>query len=1284
MALTTKELWMDFHNQNITRICVVQNEKDTRKYNVHFCDDGIPIILNSTDYELYIAEKKADGNKVLKACTINNDGTGLLVFDENMCISSGSANLQFILRNKKDNTWTRTIAFAARVHEAVLNNGDITSSTEFDVLSKLIIKVEELDKLVNENEKIRQTNEEVRKSNETSRIGNENTRISNENTRKQNETNRINAENTRVKQENTRQTNEQNRMIAENTRVSNENERIMNENTRKSNETQRQTNETNRVSAENTRISNETDRQSNETARQKNESTRQTNENTRISNETDRSNAEAERVKNENTRISNENTRKTQETKRQADTATAITNANNAAKNANDKANDLQNKLDSHYFVLTNELENSISSTSTTHAPTANAVKIAYDKAISVENIINSNKNNWNDKYTKNEIDNKFSTLESNIDWKESVATYADIIKTYPNPQDGWTVNVKDTDYTYRYSGTSWVAISANAIPKATQSVDGLLCKEDKTNYDDANAKKHTHSNKSVLDGITSTIIATWNKVTDKLDKTGDASNTINTITTASTRENLTTGEKLSVSLGKIKKWFIDLKIVAFTGSYNDLSDKPSIPTVGNGTVTITQNGINKGAFTMNQNGNTTIALTDNNTTYANATTSTAGLMSPDDKTTLNNLKTGAVTGVKGSNESAYRTGNINLTPANIGAVSIEDFNNLKIGGRNLVRNGDFAQGNGVFSSCWTNWGLPSTREYVTLNGKKWCHIKGTGTDLHQGISQNTGILIEKNTQYTISARVKGSKDNQIFTLGVHWLIDKTISAQNWKDFIVNATDTLINVTFTSPNSDINTFNLMLGVSNTTTVYEVYFTDIKLEKGNKITAYSPAYEDYLPLSGGTITGDIIPNKNGLIDLGHSDKKWDNVWVHCVEADYINAQDGIRGNLTGNADTATKAVKDSAGDNIITSYRKRMGSVPNNDFNNATVEGVYTYGSSTGIANSYTNGGIWGTLEVFNNGYNSTQGVAGTVIHQIAFTTNNQIYFRQRINASDWTLWKELTSKSSNGEIKVTNPTYSKGYVRAWVDSEGGNLEIQSPDGATTYQIDAYNNDIIRIFSNNSDGSHKFLKFNGKTGVLSADGGFAGNASTVNGHTINADVPANAKFTDTNTTYSAGTGIGLSNTTFYNAGVRSIATGSTNGTMAVNTNGTVVDVKVKGLDALAYASGTWNKLTGTNCTLWYNEVAVYLEISAQNVNLTEYGSSATNKTVVVLPTNVMPTKGIYIGVIAALNSAWLPLNKLVLCNINYNTRNITLRPTEALSNVVLNLTAMFPRSLFTIT
>ena len=53
---------------------------------------------------------------------------------------------------------------------------------------------------------------------------------------------------------------------------------------------------------------------------------------------------------------------------------------------------------------------------------------------------------------------------------------------------------------------------------------------------------------------------------------------------------------------------------VATSGSYNDLSNKPTIPSVGNGTITIKQAGTVKGSFTTNQSGTTTIELTDNNT----------------------------------------------------------------------------------------------------------------------------------------------------------------------------------------------------------------------------------------------------------------------------------------------------------------------------------------------------------------------------------------------------------------------------------------------------------------------------------------------------------------------------------------------------------------------------------------------------------------------------------------------------------------------------------------------
>lgn len=54
------------------------------------------------------------------------------------------------------------------------------------------------------------------------------------------------------------------------------------------------------------------------------------------------------------------------------------------------------------------------------------------------------------------------------------------------------------------------------------------------------------------------------------------------TFTQATTRGNISSGDKLSVIFGKIMKWFSDLKNVAFTGSYNDLSNKPSIPSITN------------------------------------------------------------------------------------------------------------------------------------------------------------------------------------------------------------------------------------------------------------------------------------------------------------------------------------------------------------------------------------------------------------------------------------------------------------------------------------------------------------------------------------------------------------------------------------------------------------------------------------------------------------------------------------------------------------------------------
>lgn len=154
------------------------------------------------------------------------------------------------------------------------------------------------------------------------------------------------------------------------------------------------------------------------------------------------------------------------------------------------------------------------------------------------------------------------------------------------------------------------------------------------------------------------------NKVSEKLDKTGDASNVTTGFTTATTRSNLTTKEKLSISLGKIAKWFSDLKTVAFSGSYNDLSNKPtSLPAsdvsawakantkptytkaeVGLGNVdntadanksvkyaTSAGNATKVNNYTVNANVPSDAKFTD--TTYGVATTTKTGIVKPDGKT---------------------------------------------------------------------------------------------------------------------------------------------------------------------------------------------------------------------------------------------------------------------------------------------------------------------------------------------------------------------------------------------------------------------------------------------------------------------------------------------------------------------------------------------------------------------------------------------------------------------------------------------------------------------------
>ncbi len=141
------------------------------------------------------------------------------------------------------------------------------------------------------------------------------------------------------------------------------------------------------------------------------------------------------------------------------------------------------------------------------------------------------------------------------------------------------------TDGMYRQATAYADKKVADLIGGAPESLDTLkevadAIKENESVMDALDAAVGKKANQSELDThvdnstihITSQEREKWN---GSVSKTGDASNTTVTFT-ESTREKPKSEEKLSTIVGKIVKWLADLKTVAFSGSYNDLTNKPA------------------------------------------------------------------------------------------------------------------------------------------------------------------------------------------------------------------------------------------------------------------------------------------------------------------------------------------------------------------------------------------------------------------------------------------------------------------------------------------------------------------------------------------------------------------------------------------------------------------------------------------------------------------------------------------------------------------------------------
>ena len=238
--------------------------------------------------------------------------------------------------------------------------------------------------------------------------------------------------------------------------------------------------------------------------------------------------------------------------------------------------------------------------------------------------VSDTEKQTWADKYTKSEVDNKLSALETKIDWKEAVDTFDDIATTYPEPEEGWTVSVNDTDTVYRYNGTDWVGISANTIPKATSSVDGKMSKEDKAKLDEIEegANKYVHpdtsGNKHIPSGGSAGKVLGWKAdgeaqwVDDKNTTYSPATSEMNGLMSAADKEKL---DGIAENANNYQ--------------HPDTAGNKHIPSGGAAGKVLGWKADGEAQW-----------VDDKDTTYNQATTSTAGLMSAEDKAKLESLPT--------------------------------------------------------------------------------------------------------------------------------------------------------------------------------------------------------------------------------------------------------------------------------------------------------------------------------------------------------------------------------------------------------------------------------------------------------------------------------------------------------------------------------------------------------------------------------------------------------------------------------------------------------------------
>ena len=309
------------------------------------------------------------------------------------------------------------------------------------------------------------------------------------------------------------------------------------------------------------------------------------------------------------------------------------------------------------------------------------------------------------------------------------------------------------------------------------------------------------------------------------------------------------------------------------------IKNKPAIPSVGNGTVTITQNGTSKGTFTMNQSGNTTIALTDTNT----------------DTNTVTNI---------GTTSSNYSNGNILIKGSGATTVS-KSGNTVTISSTNTDTNTWRPLGTTADTACAgndsrlsnarpANGGTSTYANYVyatSHQGSWYQNSQWDGTYFQTNYKNGDNVLPMKvnNAGYADSAgsvawsNVSGRPSSMPASDVYSWAKASTKPGYSWSEIGSKPS------TFTPSSHTHNYAGSSSAGGSANSLY--YFQNTsstnvgQAEGGSNAIAYISDY------SGTALTSGV---KDGALYR----QAYSTSWVHQIYGDYRTGQIAVRGKNNG--------------------------------------------------------------------------------------------------------------------------------------------------------------------------------------------------------------------------------------------------------------------------------------------------------------------------------------------------------------------------------------------------